>query len=207
MKLNIEIEKFTIHSALDIYEIMQIILRRENGIDIDKKEHFWTVALSRANKILNIELVSMGSISKVVIKPAEVLSVPLQKKAAGVILVHNHPSGNLIPSEADKDLTDHLIQACRLMNTPVLDHVIITQHSYHSFKESGLLERLEKSTKYVPPYELERQFYEDNLKEIAMALKEEKLSIARKMLAKSRPIDEIVEFTGLSIEEVENLKK
>ncbi len=146
----------------------------------------------------------MGSISSTVVKPAEVLSLPLQKKAAGVILIHNHPSDNLIPSEADEDLIDNLIQACRIMKTPVLDHVIITQHSYYSFKESGLLGRLEMSTKYVPPYELERQFYEDNLKEIELALKEEKLSIAKKMLAKSRSLDEIVEFTGLSIKEVEN---
>lgn len=168
MRLHIPIEKIKIHSALDIYEIMQMILRREEtiNIDIDKKEHFWTIELSLSSKIINIELVSMGSISSTILTPTEVLSILLQKKAGGIILVHNHPSGSLIPSETDKDTTDRLIQACRLMNTPVLDHVIITQHSYYSFKESGLLERLEMSNKYVSPYELERQFYEENLKEI-----------------------------------------
>jgi DNA repair protein RadC len=208
--LTVTIKKFTIQHALDIYEIMQTLLQRETKIDIKTKEHFWTIALNRANKIVNIELVSMGSISAVVVKPAEVLSIPLQKKASGIILVHNHPSGNLIPSETDKDLTDKLIQACRLMDTPVLDHVIITEHSYHSFKESGLLQHLEMSTKYVPPYELERQFYEDNLKEVELALKEgekkKQLEMVNKMLLKNKPVEEIVEFTGLSIEEIEEIK-
>ena len=91
----------------------------------------------------------------------EVLSIPLQKRAVGVILVHNHPSDSLQPSAGDKDLTDRLIQACRLMNTPVLDHVIITEHSYYSFQESGLLERLEASNKYVLPYDLEKQYHQE----------------------------------------------
>ncbi len=119
------------------------------------------LALNNANKILNLELVSLGSVSSTIVQPMEVLSIPLQKQAKGVILVHNHPSGKLAPCEADKDLTDRLIQACRIMNTPVLDHVIITAHSYLSFKETGLLERLEASLKYVPPYELERQYHEE----------------------------------------------
>lgn len=78
-----------------------------------------------------------------------------------MILVHNHPSGILEASEADKDLTDLLIQACRIMRTPVLDHVILREHSYLRFKETGLLERLEASLKYVPPYELEQQYHEE----------------------------------------------
>lgn len=73
------------------------------------KEHFWVLALNNANKILSLELVSLGSVSSTIVKPMEVLSIPLQKKAVGVILVHNHPSGSLEPSEADKDLTDLLI--------------------------------------------------------------------------------------------------
>lgn len=160
MELKIKIEKITIHHALDIYEIMQMVFKREEKLN-QGKEHFWVIALNNANRILNLELVSIGSTSSTIVKPMEVLSIPLQKRAVGVILVHNHPSGSLQPSEADKDLTDRLIQACRLMNTPVLDHVIITEHSYYSFQESGLLERLEASNKYVLPYDLEKQYHQE----------------------------------------------
>ena len=129
MKLTVNIETLTIHHSADIYEIMQLILKREKKLN-KGKEHFWVIALNNANRILNVELVSTGSTSNVIIRPMEVLSIPLQKRATGVILVHNHPSGRLEPSDEDKELTDCLIQACRLMNTPVLDHVIITENSY-----------------------------------------------------------------------------
>jgi len=165
MELKIKLEKLAIHHALDVYEIMQLVLKREEKV-IQGKEYFWVLALNNANRILNLELVAVGNVSKVIVKPMEVLSIPLQKRAVGVILVHNHPGGTISPSEADKDFTDLLIQACRLMRTPVLDHVIITEHSYYSFKESGLLERLEMSNKYVLPYELEKQYYEEMQAEI-----------------------------------------
>ena len=234
MNLRIPIEKIFIQHPEEIYELMQLIINREKRlIDIVNKEHFWTVALNRGNKIVNIELVSLGSISSVVVRPAEVLSIPLQKKASGIILVHNHPSGKLIASEEDKDLTDLLIQACRIMNTPVLDHVIITESSYYSFKESGLLEILESSIKYVPKYELERQFRQSlqadidkeikkvenemrkaNKKEIEFAeekgerkgLEKGKIEIAREMLLNNEPIEKIIKYSKLSKAEIEKLK-
>ena len=160
MKIRINIEKITISHALDIYEIMQKVLKREHKVD-QAKEHFWVLAMSGANKILNIELVALGANNRVISRPADILSIPLQKQAAGVILVHNHPSGSLAPSEQDKDYTNLMIQACRMMKTPVLDHVIITEHSYFSFKHSGLLAELEANLKYVLPYDLEKQYYEE----------------------------------------------
>ena len=126
MKIRIKIDKITIQHPSDIYEIMQLVLKREHKMDRDK-EHFWVLALSQANKILNLELVALGANNRVSCRPADVLAIPLQKQAQGVILVHNHPSGTLEPSEADKDFTDLMIQACRLMKTPVLDHVIIVR--------------------------------------------------------------------------------
>ena len=175
MKIRINIEKITISHALDIYEIMQKVLKREHKMD-RAKEHFWVRAMSGANKILNIELVALGANNRVISRPADILSIPLQKQAAGVILVHNHPSGSLEPSEADKDYTNLMIQACRMMKTPVLDHVIITEHSYFSFKHSGLLSELEENLKYVLPYELEKMFYEEmqaGIKEVEEKSKKE----------------------------------
>ncbi len=139
---------------------MQQVLKREQKIERDK-EHYWVLAMSSGNKILNLELVALGASNRLVTKPADVLSVPLQKQAAGVILVHNHPSGILEASEADEDHTNWMIQACRIMKTPVLDHVIITENSYLSFKDTGLLEVLENSLKYVPPYEIEALIFKE----------------------------------------------
>ena len=65
------------------------------------------------------------------------------------MLVHNHPSGNLQPSEEDKDITDRLIQSGRILHTEVLDHLIITEKTYLSFRDTGLMGELEKSLKYV----------------------------------------------------------
>jgi len=231
--MQFDIKKITVHHALDIYEIMLMVFKREKKLN-PGKEHFWVLALNAASKIINLELVSLGSASATIVKPMEVLSIPLQKRAAGITLVHNHPSGSLAPSEADKDLTDRLIQACRLMNTPVLDHVIITAHSYFSFKTDGLLERLEASNKYVLPYELEKQYYEEmqaaikkveqeSEKKVRESLKkgeekglkkglkegvqQEKLEIAKGMLSKGLDRQFIGEMTGLSEEKIKQLTK
>ena len=164
MKVRIKIDKMTIEHPSDIYEIMKMVLKREHKVDRNK-EHFWVLALSDANKILSLELVALGTNNRVNAKPADILAIPLQKQAQGVILIHNHPSESLKASEADKDFTDMIIQACRLVKIPVLDHVIITEHSYFSFKETGLLERLEGSNKYIPPYELEKMSFQGGWEE------------------------------------------
>ena len=88
-------------------------------------------------------------------------SVPLQKKALHIILVHNHPSGNLKPSELDIDVTGRLVQIGLMMNTPVLDHLIISEHSYYSFKAVGIIEDLKLSGQYLPSFELENRFSDE----------------------------------------------
>jgi DNA repair protein RadC len=103
----------------------------------------------------------------------------------------------LEPSDEDKELTDCLIQACRLINTPVLDHVIITENSYYSFKSSGLLDRLEASNKYVLPFELEKQFHdelEEEIRRIEQASKKkikESLKIGEEIGLKKRREQEV----------------
>jgi DNA repair protein RadC len=180
MKLKIDIQKIRIQHALDIYEIMQMVLKREDKVH-HGKEHFWVLALDNANRIINLELISMGNTIRTTVSPMDVLSVPLQKKAAGLILVHNHPSGNPEPSQRDDDLTDLLIQACRLVNTPVLDHVIITEHSYCSYKESARLKRLEGSLKHVLAYDLEKLYYQEMQIAIKKVKKESKKQIAESL--------------------------
>ena len=199
MRVHIPIENPLVQSPSDIYKIMQMVLKNEHETDRDK-EHSWVLALNQDNKIVNLELVALGTNDRVGVTPAEILAVPLQKQAKGLILVHNHPSGNLEPSEADKDLTDRMIQACKMMNIPLLDHVIITEHSYFSFQEAGLIKRLEGSNKYIPPYELEQMSYQGGRQE-----REEE--IAKQMIKDSEPIEKIKKWTGMSREKIEELIK
>jgi len=181
---------------------MQKILLREGKID-QNREHFWVIGLENNNRILFIELISLGTINKTLAEPMEVFSLALQKRAVKIILCHNHPSGELTPSDADKDITDKLIQVGLIVNTPVIDHLIITYKSYLSFKDTGLLEKLEKSTKYVPKYELERRIKEEASK---IAKRQEKIEIAKQLKRKGVDNETIAFSTGLTVQEIEKLR-
>ena len=113
--------------------------------------------MAQNNRVLFIELISLGSINTTIVEPMEVFSFALQKRAVKIILVHNHPSGELKPSKADLDVTDRMIQVGKIVNTPVLDHLIISTESYMSFEEESLMEELAKSTKYVPHFALKQR--------------------------------------------------
>jgi len=197
-----EAEKIKILNSDDIYSIMQRILLREDKID-QNREHFWVIGLETSNRILFIELISLGSINKALAEPMEVFSFALQKRAVSIVLCHNHPSGELKPSGPDKDVTDRLIQVGIIVDTHVIDHLIISDRSYLSFADIGLLEELKLSTKYVPPYILEERMRE---KATAIAKRNEKVEIAKTMKRANEPLDKIVEFTGLSLEEVKKLR-
>ncbi len=198
--------KIQIQNSEDIYSVMQRILMREEKADRGR-EHFWTISLDNANKILNIELVSMGSFRATIVEPMEVFSIPLQKRAVKLVLIHNHPSGTLTPSEADKDVTDHMIQVGRIMNVELIDHLIITESSYYSFANNGLLEELSKSIKYVPAYEIKRR-YEKQAEEKGKekGQKEKAREMARMMKKEGYPIDEIIKLTGLTKAIINRLK-
>jgi DNA repair protein RadC len=189
-------EKVKVLCSDDLYDIMQRILVRESRIDRNR-EHLWTVSLDTAYRILNIELVSLGTVNKTLVEPMEVYSIPLQKRAVKLILVHNHPSGELKPSESDKDVTDQLIQVGRIMNVPLMDHLIISETDHYSFLDSGLLKELEQSLKYVPAYEIKRQF-EKMAKEIENAEGKGKKKMAKVMKKNGEPIEKIIAYTGLS---------
>ncbi len=207
--MNIELsddQKIKILCSDDLYSIMQQVLLREQKID-QNREHLWTVSLDSAHRVLNIELVSMGTVSSTPVEPMEVFSVPLQKRTVKLMVVHNHPSGELMPSDADKDITDRLIQVGKIINVPVLDHLIITDKSYFSFADHGLMDELEQSLKYVPAYEIKRRF-EKQAQEIGEAKGENKKAkeMAKAMKKKGYSIEEIVEVSGLSEAVVRRLK-
>jgi len=215
-----EDQKIKILNSDDVYSVMQNILLREEKID-QEKEHFWMVGLAQNNRILYIELVSMGSVKATTVEPMNVFRVAVLKGAVNVILAHNHPSGELKPSDADKDLTDRLIQVGLILNIKVIDHLVISVKSYLSFGDTGLLAELELSTKWVPQYQLierikkeEKKIRDQALKlerekakeDKAKAVKKEKLDIAKGMKKKGYKIADIIELTGLTKDEIEKIK-
>ncbi|MCX8597453.1 MULTISPECIES: JAB domain-containing protein [unclassified Gilliamella] len=137
----------------DVYSIMQRVLLRDNQID-QEKEHLWMIGMNQAGYILYIELIALGGYKSVDVEPMNVFRVAVMKNASRVILVHNHPSGSLTPSDADKDITDRLIQVGRILNIDLIDHLIITPKSYISFRRAKLMDELEPSLKYVPTYQV-----------------------------------------------------
>jgi DNA repair protein RadC len=197
-----EAEKIKVLNSDDIYGIMQRILLRENKID-QNREHFWVIGLENNNRILFIELISLGTVNKTLAEPMEVFSFALQKRAVKIILCHNHPSGEVKASDADKDITDRLIQVGIIVNTEVVDHLIISAKSYLSFGDIGLLEELKKSTKYVPSYVLEKRFKKEAAE---IAKQKEKIEIAKQLKRKEIAEDIIASATGLSLEEVQKLR-
>ncbi len=102
-------------------------------------EEFWILFLNRANMIIGKQPVSSGGMSGTVVDPKIIFKAALDHKASSIVLCHNHPSGNIQPSEADIRLTKNIIAAGRVLEISVLDHVIVTQNSYYSFADEGMM--------------------------------------------------------------------
>jgi DNA repair protein RadC len=191
----------------DLYPVMQQILLRQNKMR-RAVEHLWVVSLNTKQWIQNIELINIGSANRVHSQPPEIFRVPIYKAATSIIMVHNHPSGSLIPSQADKDFTDKMMKVGKLLNITVADHQIITETGFYSFADRGLMKELAKSGLYeVTQKESEemKAWREDTLKKRA---KEEKArEMALLMLEHNKPIDEIVLFTKLRKASVEKMRR
>lgn len=101
-------------------------------------EEFWVLLLNRNNLVIDKMLVSQGGLSGTIIDVRIILKIALDKLASSIILCHNHPSGNLVPSEADKEITRKIKEAGKHMDIPVLDHLIVGNGAYFSFTDEGL---------------------------------------------------------------------
>ena len=198
-------EKIKILNGSDLYAVMQKILLREEKIDQDR-EHFWVVGLANNQRILFIELISLGSVNKTIAEPMEVFSLALQKRSVRIVLVHNHPSGEMAPSEQDKDVTDRLIQVGKIVNLEVYDHMIISTNTYLSFRDIGLLDELARSTKYIPQYQLEERYKKEAelLAEKKAILRESEIALG--MLEAGMDIEVVSKITGLPVDEIRRLE-
>jgi DNA repair protein RadC len=130
-KIEQVIERKKITSSKDVFEIFSSILG-----DLPYEE-FWILLLNRSNSIIDKIKISQGGISGTVTDVRIILKQALERMASGVILVHNHPSGNLKPSDSDTSITQKLKDAGKLMDIAMLDHVIISDSGYYSFADAG----------------------------------------------------------------------
>ncbi|TGD57513.1 JAB domain-containing protein [Flavobacterium humi] len=120
-------------------ETFEFILSKWNLDIIEFQEECKIILVNRSNCVLGIYQLSKGGISGTVVDIRIILSVALKCNASGIILVHNHPSGNMKPSETDIKITRKLKDACELLDISLIDHVIISKYNYFSFTEDNLL--------------------------------------------------------------------
>lgn len=104
-----------------------------------KKECFWSVLLDGKNRMIRLVRISEGSLTSSLVHPREVFRPAIQEAAAGIVFVHNHPSGDPAPSPEDLQITRRLIETAKIVGIRVLDHVIIGVYRYFSFADQGLL--------------------------------------------------------------------
>lgn len=126
------LKKPKVGSSADAHEVIRPYL-----MDL-QHEQFWVLLLNRANEVIRPQQISIGGVSGTVADPKMIFKAAIENLASAIILVHNHPSGNLTPSQADKDLTKKVKEAGRTLDIPVLDHLIFSDNGYFSFADEGI---------------------------------------------------------------------
>lgn len=198
-------QKIKILNADDVYKIMQQILLRENKISRNQ-EHFWVVGLDTKNKILFIELIGLGTVNRVNANPPDVFRMGIYKLAVSMILVHNHPSGDLTPSQADLDMTDRMLKVGQLINIEVLDHLIISEKGFTSLENTNAMQQLRASGLFeiVEREKLEIQKWKLDA-ERTRAERAKALDIAKKMKADGVDLKIIKKYTGLLMDQLRKI--
>jgi DNA repair protein RadC len=133
-KLQAELKnKTTIQSSKDAYQWMR------HSLEDLTHEEFWVLTLNRKNAIIAEHRISEGGITATIVDQRKIFRLAIDDKSTGIILFHNHPSGNTMPSEADNQLTRKLKEGGKLLDINVLDHLIISQEGYYSYADNGTL--------------------------------------------------------------------
>ncbi|MBN7815133.1 JAB domain-containing protein [Algoriphagus pacificus] len=120
-------------------QVYEVLVESWDKGSLDFVEHFKVMLLNRANRVLGMVTISAGGTAGTVVDIKLILATAIKANASSMILSHNHPSGNLMPSEQDKRLTNRVKDAGKLLDIPVLDHVIVTSEGYFSFADEGVL--------------------------------------------------------------------
>lgn len=126
-------EGIRVHSPTDAASILQVFM---SNLD---REEVWVMLLNTRNEVIGVKQVYRGTVSSAQIRVAEVFMEPTRRNAPNIILAHNHPSGDPAPSPDDVAITRAVVEAGKLLDIDVLDHLILAQGRYVSLKERGLL--------------------------------------------------------------------
>lgn len=126
-------ERLRISSSKDIYGIFQPIM-----CDLEREE-FWVLLLNQAAKVIDKIRISIGGIDGTYTDVRTILREALLQRATQIAVIHNHPSGNINPSQQDRTLTEHIRKAADTMNIHLIDHVIVCEDNFYSFADEGLL--------------------------------------------------------------------
>ena len=130
---SVSIEKAMIRRSQDAYVVFKTVMGDQ------PYEEFWILLMNRANRLIRKCCISEGGISGTVVDPKKVFKIALDHHATGIILGHNHPSGNTKPSESDIRITNKIMEAGKVLEVSVLDHLIVTDDSFYSFSDNGML--------------------------------------------------------------------
>ncbi|CAA7195573.1 RadC family protein [Chryseobacterium potabilaquae] len=126
-------EKITISNSRDAYNVLK------NYLSDLRTEEFWAIFLNQSNKVIHVAQLTHGGISQSIVDVRILFKTALDHFATAVIIAHNHPSGSLDPSKDDMQITQKILGGGKTLSIQLLDHLIITQNSYFSFSDEGLL--------------------------------------------------------------------
>jgi len=125
--------------SLPILDSPKAIVAQLTDLRDKQKEYFIALYLNARNQMVYKETISVGTLTSALVHPREVFEPAIRHFATSVVLAHNHPSNNPEPSQEDIELTENLVRAGKILDIDLLDHIIITNHGYTSFKEKGLI--------------------------------------------------------------------
>lgn len=128
-----KVKRDKIITSRDVFDIMKVSM-----VDLPHEE-FWVLLLNRANDVIKKELISRGGVSGTVVDTKIIFKTAVEHYASSLIICHNHPSGNLKPSDADIRITKNIKEAGKIMEIPLVDHLIVTDTAYYSFADEGAL--------------------------------------------------------------------
>jgi len=133
------VSEIKVREAAPLVAMPMAVYEQLKNIRCRQKEHFIVLLLNTQNEIIGREIVSVGTINCSIVHPREVYQPALMAGCSHIILSHNHPSGGLLPSVEDQQVTKRLQSSGKLLGVEMIDHVIVSQDGYYSFREHNLL--------------------------------------------------------------------
>ncbi len=127
-------DRIKVTEASTAYNLMMTVWDMNK---IDLVEQVYVMLLDRNCACMGISHIATGGMSACIVDPKVVFGIALKSRAQGLILAHNHPSGNLTPSRMDREITDKIIEGGRILDIYIADHLIVTRNDYHSFSQMG----------------------------------------------------------------------